>query len=129
MLIGEDYPNSGRCMLLQIHKNKEVDASNDNVEEKWEGKVVCSQEFRGSVSALGCLDGCLLMGVGGRLELCSWNGEGLTRTAFFDGPLYITSLNVVKSFVLFGDVHKGIHFVWYTVCGGSLVLVLWKGQV
>lgn len=67
------------------------------------------------MSALAVLDGCLLMAAGNRLELCAWNGSSLTRMAFFDGPLYITSVNVVKSFVLFGDLHKGIHFVWYTV--------------
>lgn len=69
------------------------------------------------MSALAVLDGCLLMAAGNRLELCAWNGSSLTRMAFFDGPLYITSVNVVKSFVLFGDLHKGIHFVWYTVRG------------
>ena len=35
------------------------------------------------------------------------------RTAFFDAPILISSLNVVKTFILFGDVHKGIYFVQY----------------
>ncbi|CAD7702900.1 unnamed protein product [Ostreobium quekettii] len=120
IMLGEDYPNSGRCILLQVQKHKEISSSQDVSEEKWEGKVVGSQEVRGSVNALACLDGCLLVGVGGRLELCGWRkGGSLTRMAFFDGPLYITSLNVLKSFVLFGDVHKGIHFVWYTSPSGD----------
>jgi len=35
----------------------------------------------------------------------------LTRTAFYDAPLFVTSLSVVKNFVLVGDAHKGCRFV------------------
>lgn len=83
--------------------------------EVFEGRTVWRQECRAPVNAVAVLDGSLLMGIGSRLELCSWNGSGLTRLAFFDAPVFITTVNVVKSFVLFGDFLKGIHFVWYTV--------------
>lgn len=35
----------------------------------------------------------------------------LIRTAFYDAPLFVTSLSVVKNFVLVGDAHKGCRFV------------------
>lgn len=35
----------------------------------------------------------------------------LIRTAFYDAPLFVTSLSVVKNFVLVGDAHKGTRFV------------------
>lgn len=35
----------------------------------------------------------------------------LVRTAFYDAPLFVTSLSVVKNFVLVGDAHKGCRFV------------------
>ena len=35
----------------------------------------------------------------------------LTRTAFYDAPLFVTSLSVVKNVVLVGDAHKGCRFV------------------
>ena len=107
LCIGEDYPSTGRILLLDIAKS-----AND----EWEGKVVWSQECRAPVGIVAVLDGSLLMGIGNRLELCAWTGRDMTRLAFFDAPIFITSANVMKSFVLFGDFLKGIHFVWYTVC-------------
>lgn len=33
--------------------------------------------------------------------------------AFFDGPMLVTSLNVVKNFVLLGDAQHSVQFVRY----------------
>lgn len=35
------------------------------------------------------------------------------RAAFYDGPMLLTSLNVVKNFVLLGDVQHSVQFVRY----------------
>ena len=35
----------------------------------------------------------------------------MQTAAFYDAPVLITSLNVVKSYLLFGDVQKGSFFV------------------
>lgn len=79
--------------------------------EQWVGKVVWSQECRAPVCVAAVLDERLLDGIGNRLELCAWNGEAMTRLALFDAPIFITSANVTKSFMLFGDFLKGVHFV------------------
>lgn len=43
-------------------------------------------------------------------------GEGvLTKTAFFDAPLLVTSVQQVKDYLLVADVHQGIYFVRYKV--------------
>lgn len=38
----------------------------------------------------------------------------LSPAAFYDGPTLLTSLNVVKNFVLLGDVHASVQFVSFT---------------
>lgn len=35
------------------------------------------------------------------------------HAAFYDGPMLLTSLNVVKNFVLLGDVAHSVQFVRY----------------
>lgn len=71
------------------------------------------REYRGAVTCLSSLEGYLLLTIGNKLEMHQWTGSNLLRTAFFDAPMLITSLNVVKTFILFGDVHKSIYFVQY----------------
>lgn len=71
------------------------------------------REFRGPVTNLSSLEGYIILTIGNRLENHQWTGSNLLRTAFFDAPILISSLNVVKTFILFGDVHKGIYFVQY----------------
>ena len=73
--------------------------------------MLCHREFRGPVTNLTSLEGYIILTIGNRLETHQWTGTSLQRTAFFDAPILIASLNVVKSFILFGDVHKGIYFV------------------
>uniref|UniRef100_A0A061SGK8 Cleavage and polyadenylation specificity factor subunit 1 n=2 Tax=Tetraselmis sp. GSL018 TaxID=582737 RepID=A0A061SGK8_9CHLO len=63
--------------------------------------------------AINTLEQCLLLAVGSKLLLHYWDGERLTEAAFFDAPLLITSLTVIKNFVLIGDIHKGATFVRY----------------
>ena len=71
------------------------------------------RQFRGPVTNLTSLEGYIILTIGNRLETHQWTGSNLMQTAFFDAPILISSLNVVKTFILFGDVHKGIYFVQY----------------
>ncbi len=71
------------------------------------------REFRGPVTNLTSLEGYIILTIGNRLETHQWTGSNLLRTAFFDAPILISSLNVVKTYIIFGDVHKGIYFVNY----------------
>ena len=47
------------------------------------------------------------------MELLTWNGRALAKAAFFDAPVLLTSLNVVKDFVLAGDAQKSVFFLRY----------------
>ena len=65
----------------------------------------------------------MLLSCGNKVEMLAWAGSrggagpSLVKTAFYDAPLLITSLNVVKDYILLGDVHKGLSFVRYVVGG------------
>lgn len=61
------------------------------------------------------LDGLLVIAAGTKLEVHAWNGKQLVRSAFFDAPMCLTSLNLLKNYILVGDVHKGLTFVMYKV--------------
>jgi cleavage and polyadenylation specificity factor subunit 1 len=38
----------------------------------------------------------------------------------FDAPLYVVSMNIVKNFILFGDIHKSIYFLCWKDDGAQL---------
>ena len=42
-------------------------------------------------------------------------GAWLVRTAFFDAPFLVATLNVVKNYAVAGDAAHGAIFVHYTV--------------
>jgi cleavage and polyadenylation specificity factor subunit 1 len=52
----------------------------------------------------------VLLGTGTKLIVHSYDGQELTPVAFFDTPLHTVTINVVKNFILMGDIQKGAHF-------------------
>jgi hypothetical protein len=54
---------------------------------------------------------------------CLPQGLGLVKVGFFDLPLLITSVSLVKDFLLVGDVAKGACFIRYNVRSGGQLLV------
>lgn len=120
---GEDYPATGRVLLFEIIRKAAPSSSAPQAEEEWDTNMIYAREFRGPVTNLTSLEGYIILTIGNRLETHQWTGSSLQRTAFFDAPILIASLNVVKSFILFGDVHKGIYFVQYRDQGKQLNLL------
>ena len=122
---GEDYPCSGRVLLFEVKKSEESSA--------FQGRLVYAREFKGPVSGLSAVEGYLLLSTGNRIETCLLKssqlqhdaeiGYTLQRSAFFEGPSLVTSLNVVKNFVLLGDVQHGCTFLRYKDQGKQLMLL------
>ena len=46
------------------------------------------------------------MAIGTKLIVHSWDGHSLMPVAFFD-TLHTVTMNVVKNFILLGDIQKG----------------------
>ncbi|XP_031383009.1 cleavage and polyadenylation specificity factor subunit 1 isoform X2 [Punica granatum] len=113
---GEDVAARGRILLFSFGKNS--DNSQVSVTE------VYSKELKGAISAVASLQGHLLIASGPKIILHEWTGMELNGVAFFDvPPLYVVSLNVVKNFILLGDIHKSIYFLSWKEQGAQLNLL------
>ncbi|XP_011101138.1 cleavage and polyadenylation specificity factor subunit 1 isoform X1 [Sesamum indicum] len=101
---GEDVAARGRVLLYSVER------TSDNVQAKV--SEVYSKELKGAISALASLQGHLLIASGPKIILHKWTGSELNGVAFYDvPPLYVVSLNIVKNFILLGDIHKSIYFL------------------
>ncbi|GAB4813518.1 hypothetical protein N2152v2_000564 [Parachlorella kessleri] len=145
---GEDYPVLGRVLLFRVHRGPAEGAAPAEApgQHEWSATLVYSRDFRGPVSALACLEGYLLLSAGNRIETLALStaqraqqpapdtGEALlpgeqpvaykfNRTAFYDGPMLVTSLKVVKNFVALGDAQHSVQFVRYTDENRQLLLL------
>lgn len=113
---GEDVAGRGRVLLFSVEKNSE--SSQTLISE------VYSKELKGAISALASLQGHLLIASGPKVILHKWTGSELTGVAFYDAPpLYVVSLNIVKNFILLGDIHKSIYFLSWKEQGAQLTLL------
>lgn len=113
---GEDVAARGRILLFSLGKN--TDNPQNLVSE------VYSKELKGAISALAALQGHLLVASGPKIILHKWTGTELNGVAFFDvPPLHVVSLNIVKNFILIGDVHKSIYFLSWKEQGAQLSLL------
>ncbi|KAL4424540.1 hypothetical protein ABPG77_010120 [Micractinium sp. CCAP 211/92] len=130
---GEDYPCGGRLLLFEVTRGEAGSG-------QWDGRLIYTREFKGPVTALAGLEGYLLLASGNRIETCALSSITTTstkedgtisthtswrvqRSAFYDGPMLLTSLNVVKNFVLLGDVAHSVQFVRYKDEGRQLSLL------
>ncbi|XP_023755577.1 cleavage and polyadenylation specificity factor subunit 1 [Lactuca sativa] len=113
---GEDVAARGRVLLFSVESSTEV--SQPAVTE------VYSKEMKGAISALASIQGYLLVASGPKVILHKWTGTELSGVAFFDAPpLYVVSLNIVKNFILLGDIHKSIYFLSWKEQGSQLSLL------
>ncbi|KAK8627890.1 hypothetical protein V6N13_135487 [Hibiscus sabdariffa] len=113
---GEDVAARGRVLLYSIRRSTD---NNQNLVSE-----VYSKELKGAISALASLQGHLLIASGPKIILHIWTGSELNGIAFYDAPpLYVVSLNIVKNFILLGDVHKSIYFLSWKEQGAQLSLL------
>ncbi|KAI3735197.1 hypothetical protein L6452_14687 [Arctium lappa] len=113
---GEDVAARGRVLLFSVDSTSE--SSQAAVSE------VYSKEMKGAISALASIQGYLLVASGPKVILHKWTGSELSGVAFFDAPpLYVVSLNIVKNFILLGDIHKSIYFLSWKEQGSQLTLL------
>ena len=53
----------------------------------------------------------MLVAVGPRINVLMWADGSLRPCGFYDAHMYITSINVIKDFVMVGDLFRSIHFL------------------
>ncbi|CAO2838985.1 unnamed protein product [Amaranthus hypochondriacus] len=112
---GEDVAARGRVLLYALGRS---DNPQNLVSE------IFSKELKGAISAVASLQGHLLIAAGPKIILHKWSGTELNGVAFFDAPpLHVVSLNIVKNFILLGDIHKSIYFLSWKEQGSQLSLL------
>ena len=114
---GEDTPCRGRILLFAIMWERARDGG-----IRWRGELKCEKPSKMACSAIESVDGSLMVAIGTKLTAHSWDGKHLNPTAFYDTPLYTTTLCCVKNFLLCGDLHKSIRFVRWKDSQGEKTL-------
>ncbi|CEF98575.1 Cleavage/polyadenylation specificity factor, A subunit, C-terminal [Ostreococcus tauri] len=104
---GEDTPCRGRVYLFNMVWERDSESADGY---RWKGQVCCVREAKMACTALEGLGGHLIVAVGTKLTVHTWDGRELNSVAFFDTPIHTVSINVVKNFILVGDLEKGLHF-------------------
>lgn len=108
---GEDVSTRGRVYIYEII---EVVPEPGRPETNHKVKLIKFEEFKGPVTAVCALNGHLSIAIGPKIMLYSFEtGESLVGIAFLDTNLYITSMNSIKSFLLFCDIQKSVWFCGY----------------
>ena len=114
---GEDTPCRGRILLFAIMWERARDGG-----VRWRGELKCEKPSKMACSAIESVDGTLMVAIGTKLTAHTWDGKHLNPVAFYDTPLYTTTLCCVKNFLLCGDLHKSIRFVRWKDAQGEKTL-------
>ena len=114
---GEDTPCRGRILLFAIMWERARDGG-----VRWRGELKCEKPSKMACSAIESVDGTFMVAIGTKLTAHSWDGKHLNPIAFYDTPLYTTTLCCVKNFLLCGDLHKSIRFVRWKDSQGEKTL-------
>lgn len=108
-LKGEDRPVKGRLLVLDV-VTIVPDPSRPQLDRKF--RVITIQETKGPVSALGTLNGHLVTAIGSKtlVHALDEEDESIGAIAFVDSGIWTLSIASIKSFMVLGDIVKGISF-------------------
>ncbi|TKY85558.1 hypothetical protein EX895_005720 [Sporisorium graminicola] len=107
---GEDRTAKGCVYLFEVIEV--VSSARYQVGRDLRLKLVCRDDSRGPVTAIAQLNGFLVSTCGQKLYVRALEKEEwLISIAFLDCPYYITSIRVVKNFVLLSDAKKSLWFL------------------
>jgi len=79
-----------------------------------------------SCSTVYQLDGYLSICMGSEMYVYyfDWTAKQLVVTCFFDAQFFMTTLNTIKNFMLYGDVYKSVSFLGWREKGYRLALLI-----
>ena len=89
----------------------------DNPQTNHKFKHLRTQEEKGPISSICSVDGYLLIAIGSKVMMYSFdNDESLTGVAFLDVNFYVARLESVKNLIMICDVAKSVQFALFQVC-------------
>ncbi|CAH0478085.1 unnamed protein product [Peronospora belbahrii] len=122
---GEDESGRGRLLLYELdyaqYVNEEGGATSRKLPKL---RLVFIKEHRqGAISMVAQLGPYVLAAVGSKLIVYEFKSEQLIGCAFYDAQIFIVTMNVVKDFVMYGDVYKSVHFLRWRENQRQLILL------
>ncbi|KAE8890671.1 hypothetical protein PF005_g25654 [Phytophthora fragariae] len=122
---GEDESGRGRLLLYELDYAQYVNEEGGSTSVKLPKlRLVFIKEHRqGAISMVAQLGPYVLAAVGSKLIVYEFKSEQLIGCAFYDAQMFIVTLNVVKDFVMYGDVYKSVHFLRWREMQHQLVLL------
>ncbi|KAL4102467.1 hypothetical protein PRIC1_006212 [Phytophthora ramorum] len=121
---GEDESGRGRLLLYELDYAQYVNEEGGASGKLPKLRLVFIKEHRqGAISAVTQLGPYVLAAVGSKVIVYEFKSEQLIGCAFYDAQMFIVTLNVVKDFVMYGDVYKSVHFLRWREKQRQLVLL------
>ncbi|KAJ1919551.1 mRNA cleavage and polyadenylation factor subunit [Mycoemilia scoparia] len=110
-VLGEEVTTRGKVYIWEVH---EVVPQPGRPQTNRKLKLRYQKEFKGAISAIEELKGNLVMSIGSKLYVQSFeDNENLVSVAFLDCQCYITSMVSLRNFLIIGDLVKGVWFVGF----------------
>jgi len=106
--VPEDVPSRGRHLLFRPERKRSKKGAK---RRQFDLSRILAKQSAGACSAIASMNGYMLVCAGTKVTVQCWTGSDLRQLAFYDTPLHITALSVVKNFALVADVHKGVRFL------------------
>ena len=134
MARGEDVSTRGRLLIYDI--SDELEPGQFKILEKFakDEKImitkVLSQQphtfsrLMPSMTQVNEIDGYILTAQGSKILLYNFESrDELVPTAFFDASIYISTLKIIRNYLLIGDIYKSVHLVMWRDITRSLTLL------
>ncbi|KAJ2720079.1 mRNA cleavage and polyadenylation factor subunit [Coemansia sp. Benny D115] len=121
-VLGEDVTSRGKVYIFDV---VDVVPLPGRPQTNRKLKLLCQEELRGTVSALGELRGNLVVSVGSKVFVRSFQrNEHLVSVAFLDCQSFVKSLAGLNNFLLIGDLISGLWFTGFQEEGPTRVQIL-----
>eukprot|EP00744_Colponema_vietnamica_P008634 GILI01012311.1.p1 GENE.GILI01012311.1~~GILI01012311.1.p1 ORF type:complete len:642 (+),score=193.96 GILI01012311.1:47-1927(+) len=107
----EEETCKGRILVFQIEDSVAASAISASIPKL---RLVYEKEEKSPISCVQQLDNYVLVAIGQRVSVSRWPRHSqLQGAAFWQAQLFTLTMNVVKNFLLVGDVFRGVYFVRY----------------
>ncbi|KAL0476299.1 cleavage and polyadenylation specificity factor subunit 1 [Acrasis kona] len=120
----EDESCRGRIIVFDLEP-QELQSGANSDETLYRLNPLCIKELKGPVSSVVALEGYLIVSVGPKLYVYffDWKNKQLAPASFYDAQFFVTSMNTIKNYIVYGDMFKGLHFMRWREKGHRLTLL------
>eukprot|EP00958_Prasinococcus_capsulatus_P023666 scaffold3586_cov404-Prasinococcus_capsulatus_cf.AAC.4 len=119
----EDQAVKGNITLVELVEDTESTEAGGDIGARHRFHHVLSKEIKGGVTAACSLEGHLVVAGASKILVFQLREKELSQISFFDAPIYTTTLNTVKNFILIGDLQQSVFFLRWKEENHTLTLL------